>query len=267
MPCSYCNISGHYINSCPCPTIEIDYIIFRTEYQNVMSIMVLTNEEKERRFRERLNRYRLIQLKAVVLKYTSSTGSLNKGQLIHILWTHFTYSLERTFGQRIPDIIPPFAQDLDANFVEPETNTLEWFEDRTPQPEPDHEYLTSLLDLGTRIQILAQRNQPRSIIVRNLLSAIRQYAIQCELGPINAKPKIVVNEKADEKDEEEIGCPICYEQVLNENEVKLNCDHIFCCNCIKTSLKKYNTQNCALCRTPTTCYNVKNNEVYDVLNN
>jgi hypothetical protein len=73
------------------------------------------------------------------------------------------------------------------------------------------------------------------------------------------------NNDAEKDDEEDKSCPICYEQLTNENEVKLNCEHKFCCECIKNSLNKCINQKCALCRTPSTCYDVKTSDAYNVI--
>lgn len=53
-------------------------------------------------------------------------------------------------------------------------------------------------------------------------------------------------------------CGICYDTKAKHNFIKLNCDHEFCDECVKQSLKNVRTENpqCAFCRTE-----IKNMEV------
>lgn len=54
----------------------------------------------------------------------------------------------------------------------------------------------------------------------------------------------------DNKEEDQINCPICYEDIKLENKVKLSCGHEYCCDCIICifdSSSEY-VPTCALCR-------------------
>ena len=62
-------------------------------------------------------------------------------------------------------------------------------------------------------------------------------------------------------------CCICLNNEVNRSEiVKLNCDHLFCGECIITTLKKHNKSSelkpcCALCRAPISQIAVNDNEI------
>ncbi len=324
MPCSFCSQPGHYITNCPSPTIDVVYGMCRTEYQNIMLINGLTSQEQERRFTSSLSeKYSLKFLKAVVIKFTSSTGSFNKRELIYILWCHFNYSVIRP--QMLNTFNPSLSQDLEDNSVE--TYTLEWFIDispyqmtaasNTPIEHPINwtaleEAARTLLNTPTPIEHpidwTAAEERARTLLntptpndpinwsemandiewstispnihVPNLndisyidfmvetLDAFfnRSHSVNYTNPNTNNNLKIVINLTETKKDDEEDkSCPICYEQLTNENEVKLNCEHKFCCECIKNSLNKCINQKCALCRTPSTCYDVKTSDAYNVI--
>jgi hypothetical protein len=283
-----------------------------------MLINGLTSQEQERRFTSSLSeKYSLKFLKAVVIKFTSSTGSFNKRELIYILWCHFNYSVIRP--QMLNTFNPSLSQDLEDN--SDETYTLEWFIDippyqmtaasNTPIEHPIN--WTALEEAARTLLNTPTPNDPinwsemandiewstisPNIHVPNLndISYIdfmvgtfdaffnrshfnRSHSINYTNTNTNTNNnlKIVINltetKKDDENnndtekdDEEDKSCPICYEQLTNENEVKLNCEHKFCCECIKNSLNKCINQKCALCRTPSTCYDVKTSDAYNVI--
>jgi hypothetical protein len=55
-------------------------------------------------------------------------------------------------------------------------------------------------------------------------------------------------------------CPICFETITKNNKTILNCNHIFCIECINKIINdNINTLNCHICREHITEY--KNNNI------
>jgi hypothetical protein len=64
--------------------------------------------------------------------------------------------------------------------------------------------------------------------------------------------------------EEERNCCICFEVRDNEEICKLNCEHVFCVDCLHTHLERNNS--CPLCRTSIRSVRVQNNRAMDSIN-
>jgi PHP family Zn ribbon phosphoesterase len=64
-------------------------------------------------------------------------------------------------------------------------------------------------------------------------------------------------------------CSICLDELLNNNKVILNCEHVFCDNCLKNYLKysiekeNKNKINCPNCREE--IIKTNNNEINDLI--
>lgn len=272
MPCSYCSRSGHTIVNCDCPSINIWYRRFLAEYTTVVRLYSNNRYEFERRFKDRLNRmYNLRELRVVAIRYTSSARTThNKGEIIHLLWIHFIYEVglgvqpqqqqQQWIMPSTPDRIPTFAQDLDANFngEDDDEGILTWIIDRNPELldayRGEIEFINFLRQVTANNTFTSRVERKFRIVIDLVEEGIRE-------GEEGKEGEEGLGVEAEEVDD----CPICYEEVSNKNEVKLNCNHIFCCACIKHSLKSYDRQTCALCRTPTTSYSVKNTDVYNVV--
>ena len=78
----------------------------------------------------------------------------------------------------------------------------------------------------------------------------RKFSIKCDLNKIESQ--------------EVCDCNICFEEFNITNFVKLNCNHEFCKECVKQTLKTCNRfldPTCAYCRAPITNLSFKNNDV------
>ena len=284
MPCSFCGQHGHTITNCVSQEIEVIYnrllnIYIQIKdrygdmYDNIGELFDFNRNICERTFKSEVNRmFGLRELRAVAVRYTTIRASSHKSELIHYMWLHFSYGTHT--GLRIhtpavpqftihvasnvipiiPDNIPAFAQDLDANF----TNT--WNIDRTPEYINTINWINSSRG-GLAFGFVADFGYETPAIVREIERERR------ERRKINISIDLSEETETEltEEETENMECPICYETILKNNEVKLNCCHQFCCSCIKKSLNSYNNQTCALCRTQTTTYSVKNIEMYNVI--
>lgn len=69
--------------------------------------------------------------------------------------------------------------------------------------------------------------------------------------------------------ENENECFICYEKHFFKKIIKLNCDHEFCKDCIKSQIKNTITENvhCALCRIIVDNFEIRDNLVLEEINN
>jgi hypothetical protein len=67
--------------------------------------------------------------------------------------------------------------------------------------------------------------------------------------------------KFDETCNENDDCPICYESLINDSFVKLNCSHYFCKFCVKKCIISSNLK-CPLCRVDITEIYTQNPKVY-----
>ena len=61
-------------------------------------------------------------------------------------------------------------------------------------------------------------------------------------------------------------CAICFENI-HCNGLKINCNHVFCGNCIRKTLVSCNTLSplCALCREPMKTFDVQNKDTFELV--
>ena len=83
-------------------------------------------------------------------------------------------------------------------------------------------------------------------------------------GNRNRRPTIDVSIQQMVFNEEERNCCICFETRENDDICKLNCDHVFCVDCLHEHLERNN--NCPLCRTPIRSVRVQNNGAMETIN-
>lgn len=81
---------------------------------------------------------------------------------------------------------------------------------------------------------------------------------------IRQRPEIDVSIQQMVFNDEERNCCICFETRENEEICKLNCDHVFCVNCLHTHLER--NYSCPLCRTPIQSVRVQNNGAMETIN-
>lgn len=105
--------------------------------------------------------------------------------------------------------------------------------------------LEFLRDLRTLMMMMRMLTQPDL-----QTDSERKFAIQSNLDKIESQEKC--------------NCNICYDEINVTNFVKLNCNHEFCKECIKSTLKSCNIFSepmCALCRAPIKKFTFKNSDV------
>jgi hypothetical protein len=116
-----------------------------------------------------------------------------------------------------------------------------------PPLVPDEDEDESYEDINNRIErnYTIEREYTTFIMIMRLLTSNvdsqpvgeRKFAIQCDLNNLES--------------EEICQCNICFEDEKITNFVKLNCNHEFCKECIKKTLKSCNRNTfpkCAFCR-------------------
>ena len=76
---------------------------------------------------------------------------------------------------------------------------------------------------------------------------------------VNRTNKIIVNTSALEENRrnETIDCPICFNTHSVERTFKTNCNHSFCIECMKNHLKTDSQCKCPMCRTKVTMLDLK----------
>jgi hypothetical protein len=83
-----------------------------------------------------------------------------------------------------------------------------------------------------------------------------------QVDPI--KMKLIVSNN--EKNDKTFDCPICLDCFDEGNSVKLNCDHVFCGECIGEVIRtKPHDITCALCRTKVSHFEVCSNDACEKL--
>ena len=145
--------------------------------------------------------------------------------LIENIMIHF-YGDEYILG----DLPPPLVSDSDS-----EDETLENIINT-------REFLSDYRTFMMMMRILTQPDLHTA--------SERKFAIQSNLDKIESQ--------------EICDCNICFEEFNVTNFVKLNCNHAFCKECIKSTLKSCNILSvpvCALCRAPIKKFTFKNNDV------
>ena len=291
MSCSFCNSSFHNIRGCRDPMISLLYQTIKVIYVDIMN---LYPHDAEMHFNSVLNRrFNLRELRAVCVTHTNFPASRTKPEIIDTLYQYYSSRVNNLHHQseeqsvlesRIlptqPDPIPDFAHDLvDPQYPEAEP-TINWYIDRTPlspesviqilqqPPSIRHNLRVPSLydDILTREEII---EYDRNNIGINLSSHFEAVSGNIPFVPHVNKYKINPVLVLDELEEGVEDCAICYESIKCMDLVKLNCEHKFCGDCINSSLKAHNNMycgpSCALCRTPMVSFNVKNQEIYNLV--
>ena len=264
MSCSFCGSRLHNIRACRDPNIDLLYERIKVIYINMMNNYPDTIETQ---FKTVLNgRFNLRELRAVCATHTNFMSSRTKPQIINTLYQYYSsriYPIQHQQQEEQPwleirrlptqpDPIPDFARDLEQPSEEQQVSqehNLTWYIDTTPSP------IYYIYDS----HIWRARNN----VDINLNPYFNNVASTPQIKKYNIYPVLVLDEV--ERGEEE--CAICYESINCMDLVKLNCNHKFCGDCIKGSLKTHNNiyhgPSCALCRTEMVSFSVKNPEIYN----
>lgn len=278
MSCSFCNSLSHNIRGCHDPMIGLLSERIKVIYIDVMTHYPITAESA---FKSILNRrFNLRELRAVCATNTDFPTSRTKAQITHILYQYYSNHIHITPRQqeeqewleirRIPtqpDPVPDFARDLE----EPPEEDITWYINRTPSPTSVLRFPLFEVPHRSNYEQLRRRHHGISheLMPVNLLSHFDAVSGNIPFIPqikkYNIRPVLVSDNV--EKGEED--CPICYESMKCMDMVKLNCEHKFCGNCIKETLRTHNKTDCgpscALCRTKMVNFIINNQEIYNLV--
>jgi hypothetical protein len=307
MPCSYCRNSEHTINRCDSPSIDIHYQRLRDHYEYILSLR-LHEDISKRRFINCHLRSGRNYLKAVAIRYAGAVASWNNRCLLEAIWFHFTETgsvprinpspennlnannlnannliIAEINNQINQYIINSMNQEEDhpmSPIINNQFNVLDWTIDRIPSPD-GHINTDSPIHYNTHNYNYNYNNNFRHsnydlvTVVRNLMYDFSNHnsnliSKERRLQIFNITPllDIETNNSKSCKEDCDIDCAICYEEVKNINKVTLNCGHQFCGDCIDKTIHKFTTQEkplCALCRTQISTLNIKNQEIYNTL--
>jgi hypothetical protein len=219
--CSYCHNYGHNIRTCNNPLINHAIEQMRLRYEQYFFNMPQGSLLLKLHFVTYLQQYfNLPTLHAIVCRLHIGNTTMSKRTCIECIFNYF------------------YCQN----------NSLDnqnWYIDRSPDP--------IFASVDTRVST-------HTPIVYNLVDdgwINADTRISNSITYSSIKMKLVDN---DYKTVENFDCPICLDCVEQNNSVKLNCAHEFCCTCIREHIKT-NLQNttCALCRVKVTHLEVYSN--------
>lgn len=239
MSCSFCGLSGHFINSCNNERIDALYENIKTTYIQLLSD--IQPNELEMLFTTILSlNYTVRDLRAVGFKYLNITGLIShnrrsKLQLINVVWEYFSSRI--------------IAPEIHLNQNSEVEHEITWYIDRTPDiiTETNIHYL-SYISESLFGQTVARNLTPDFRKNHN----IKLFRIEEKHG-VSEGVGVSVND-----------CAICYESVASVDLVKLNCQHEFCNKCIKTQIDSLRP-TCAFCRETMKSITVKNDTTYNLL--
>ena len=253
--CSFCNSPDHNIKSCnDLSLIDIHYDRMKTIYLNIIRKVYRQNIENLTEFGKLIlnTQFSKRQLCNVGRKYLGF-NELNKEKLTIRIW--------RYFKNRIFYISP--QQSLEFGNI-PYVELIDY---STPSTLPfntcsiiNNYYRDDLALVNSMIQmILAEHTANITTTDTNISNINKKY---------NIMPILCLEEEDKDKEEEDINCAICYENIKCVDLVSLNCSHQFCSSCIigilKTN-KSLNSPTCALCREVMCVFNVKKLEIYNLV--
>jgi hypothetical protein len=263
MACSFCNSYTHNINSCRDPEIDHLYQRMKNIY---LDIAVRQNAFDEGIiFRTEIARlFNLRQVRGVAIKY-AHTIVASKGVMIERIYNYFRRNI----------IIPQNGEQWLTRRI-PLQDDILWYMDTTPDVPATQNMVQDIIQ---QLHFIGPYSQVMPLIP-SLIPREMQPQPQIQLQPQKfdivliledkqeeKEPKEEKEEKEEKKQIRECECSICYENIKTEDLIKLNCNHEFCGNCIKESLKLHNNiyvgPNCALCRETMTTFYVKKNDIYD----
>lgn len=239
--CSYCGVAGHNIRACNSPLVNILYRNMHRIYMEISSRITTRDTVQALAVNVLCNRFALRDLKLIIANYTRlSVSVMRKHTLALEICNHF-----ETLGE---------PQNANANWVtvvheeQQQPEIITWGIDRVPGPlEPG--------DDDQRYYVLL----PRVLEQDFEMAAINKYYIS---------PVLMVQE-SDEELDKNLECPICYEDIKLLDSVTLNCGHLFCYTCIKSTMQSHpnlrRSPSCAMCRETMTTFVVKNEELLEAV--
>lgn len=237
--CSYCNTVGHHLRVCPDPSFNE----FETDCVNLYQT---TNRNAERLFSYlidySMDNPRLISSYAV--RYCSGatyrhtlyfqiSHIIERIQLLVDIETNNETNRPETITQRglpIETLFPAFSESIEIT------------------PETILQVMTLFLRPEDSAEIRNMRNL--TVAIDNITRIISDAVPQPETQPKKYSiQRLIVPDTNTHNCNTE--CGICYENNDKKINIKLNCNHEFCKNCIKKYLQNVTTQepSCPFCRT------------------
>lgn len=247
MACSFCNSYTHNVTSCRDPEIDHLYQRMKNIYldiavrQNVFDEGIIFRTEIARLFNLR-------QVRGVTIKY-ARTIVASKGVMIERIYNYFRRNI----------IIPQNGEQWLTRRI-PLQDDILWYMDTTPDVPATQNMVQDIIQ---QLHFLGTYSQVMPLIPREMQPQPHPQIQKFDIV-------LILEQKQEEEKEEkqicECECSICYENIKTEDLIKLNCNHEFCGNCIKESLKLHNNiyvrPNCALCRETMTTFYVKKTDIY-----
>lgn len=280
MVCLFCRNAGHNKSNC-----TNEYVL-EVQAALIHAINTVVNEACRRhinhvQFEITLKRWlrdhNVLELKMVIEYYKriihTNYGNLsNKDEIIHTIMRYvISHNLEQIQTQLVTTVTPPrppapvnvvpfTPPPAPVNVVPPATpNTWREIinvENRVIRPDIP---VPRFSPVGAPTNGRQPHQHHPELLRQNELHLQRARAAQNNTN-FTTPPRVATNAytvyKFDEKCNEE-DCPICYEPLLNETFVKLNCHHQFCKVCIKKCIS-LNKLSCPLCRAAITELHTQN---------
>jgi hypothetical protein len=256
--CSFCRESGHTITNCHdqrLPDFEILCNIQKTLFEN--------NENPQTYFEQWLAEYYLENtetMRAYAIRYCGSTTRTNIQRNIRGIMIRFygeDYDVLQPEMGTTPNYIP-FPNILttenlnDMVFSETDFNDIE-------------EHLFQIV-LATRMNSQFGLSIPETIaaLMDIYYNNNNNDNNDNNIEQINRKFDIASQVVAEEIEDINCDCNICYESLNITKFVKLNCGHEFCKDCLKNSLKScnmYQSPSCAYCRVPVSLLTYRSHDI------
>ncbi len=232
--CGFCRARGHSLRQCNSPQIEYAYFDINNELLNYLEHFDYNNPVC-REFNLEMRLLDMHNINALrVIMYTKfpniPTSKLNKEQLLIII-------LDQMISNNIVVPAPP-QQNRTYNNIESMNSNIDW-------------------------NMLREDRIRR----RQITDAMNALAMLTTPKPsIKFKINVILEEDFPEPDTT-FECSICMNTMKDSKSVTLNCNHLFCGECIDKSIKhcKKDKLTCALCRNEISVFDTKNSAVYDNL--
>ena len=264
MPCTFCNLPGHNITTCNDILIDIHYDRMKKIYMNILTQIYPHNIENFTEIGKSIlnRRFDLKILRVIGVQYLWVSTRMTKAQLIPLIWDYFKTRI----------YYPPLLENQ-----QPPEVIIDTIIDRSARPPliryHGNEVIMSMMPHYRHdVEVLNRELRRYNIIIRNFdvefhpeLNGVVEAEV---VEPVDKRYNIIPILVLKDEDEKVDDCPICYENIKCVDLITLNCSHQFCGVCITNILEKHNnTTNptCPLCRTFMYNFDIKNTEIYNLV--
>lgn len=257
--CGFCGLRGHNITRCNDPRIPDILNVSRTFIRNIIQNShnpVLLNNYKEYLTGQSINTIKLLANRNHI------SSSISKKEMIEMLIMNVQYEV---FLEGLHEYTPVQPRENQIMFIGTPDSPATYHQLRRPPDAPtphDRRRITSQVSISpvsiSLTSIFDEEFIPLPPFTNETVSAERTQIVFYPL----------TNETIEKNDE----CPICYDCVNFKNQMTTNCNHTFCCNCIKEIIARKepilddecqtlncDIINCPLCRTKITEFSTLNN--------